>query len=128
MYLRQMGKVGMIIYSGAASLTVREDILEFFQQALQFSSDLYRKTTETVKEKGILVRPPYIDYPEKVEFIMEKSYMSSSLNPFVNRRPLNAVEISHLFLNLFLNTETNLLVSMIATSFAQMAQSKEVRK
>jgi hypothetical protein len=124
MYLRQMAKVGMITYSGAVSLTVREDILDFFQQALRFSSDLYKKATETGKEKGVLIRPPYIDYPEKVEFIKEKSYMSSSLNPFVNRRPLNAIEISHLFLN----TETNLLGSMIATSFAQMAQSKEVRK
>ncbi|WP_201712711.1 DUF3231 family protein [Rossellomorea arthrocnemi] len=124
MYLRQMAKVGMITYSGAVSLTVRKDILEFFQHALQFSSDLYAQSTQASKEKGILIRPPYIDYPEKVEFIKEKSYLSSSLNPFVHRRPLNAVEISHLFLN----TETNLLVSMIATSFAQMAESEEVRK
>lgn len=72
MYLRQMAKVGMITYSGAVSLTVREDILDFFQQALRFSSDLYKKATETGKEKGVLIRPPYIDYPEKVEFIKEK--------------------------------------------------------
>lgn len=124
MFLRQMSKVGMITYSAALSLAVREDLVNFFQGCLQFTSELYKKTTEVSVQKGILVRPPYISYPEKIEFVEDKAYLSASLNPFTHNRPLNAIEISHLFMN----TETNLLGSMLTTSFAQMAQSKEVRE
>jgi hypothetical protein len=123
MFMRQMAKVGMITYSGALSLAVRKDIVEFFQGCLQLTSDLYNKTTAEALKKGILVRPPYMAYPEKAEFIDEKKYFSASLNPFSEKRPLNAIEVSHLFMN----TETNLLGSMLTTSFAQMARSKEVK-
>ncbi|MGD6833963.1 DUF3231 family protein [Sutcliffiella halmapala] len=124
LFLRQMAKVGMITYSGALSLAVRDDLVKFFQDCLVSTSNLYKSTTEVSVQKGVLVRPPYISYPEKVGFVEGKDYLSASLNPFTSKRPLNAIEISHLFLN----TETNLLGSMLSTSFAQMAQSKEVRE
>lgn len=124
MFLRQMTKVGMATYSAALSLAVREDIVTFYQNALVFTSTLYKKATEVSSQKGILVRPPYISYPEKVEFVEGKDYLSASLNPFTSKRPLNAIEISHLFMNI----ETNLLGSMLSTSFSQMAQSTEVRE
>jgi hypothetical protein len=123
MFMRQMAKVGMITYSGALSLAVRKDIVEFFQGCLHLTGDLYKKTTAESLNKGILVRPPYIAYPDKTEFIDKKAYFSASLNPFAEKRPLNAIEVSHLFMN----TETNLLGSMLTTSFAQMASSKEVK-
>jgi hypothetical protein len=124
MFMRQMAKVGMITYSGALSLAIRQDIIDFFQGCLTFTSELYKKTTETALKMGILVRPPYIPYPKGVDFIDEKSYFSSSLNPFTEKRPLNAIEISHIFMN----TETNLLGSMLTTSFAQMARTTEVKE
>ncbi|MDV2686843.1 DUF3231 family protein [Alkalihalophilus lindianensis] len=124
MFLRQMAKVGMATYCGALSLAVREDLVEFFQDCLVSTSHLYKQTTEVSVQKGILIRPPYISYPEKVEFVEDKEYLGASLNPFTSQRPLNAIEISHLFMN----TETNLLGSMLTISFAQMAQSNEVRE
>ncbi|MBM7572423.1 DUF3231 family protein [Aquibacillus albus] len=124
MFLRQMAKVGMATYSAALSLAVREDIVKFLNDCLMFTSELYQKATELSVQKGIMIRPPYMSYPEKVEFIEDKSYFSASLNPFTSKRPLNAIEISHLFMNM----ETNLLGSMLTTSFAQMAHSKEVRE
>ncbi|MBE4910509.1 DUF3231 family protein [Bacillus luteolus] len=124
LFLRQMAKVGMVTYSSATSLAVREDIVGFFQDCLVSTSNIYKNTTEVSVQKGVLVRPPYISYPEKVEFVEDKEYLSASLNPFTSKRPLNAIEVSHLFMN----TQTNLLGSMLTTSFAQMAQSKEVRE
>ncbi|MGM0845787.1 MAG: DUF3231 family protein [Bacillota bacterium] len=123
MFMRQMAKVGMITYSGALSLAVRKDIVNFFQECLIFTSELYKKTTEAALEKGILVRPPYIPYPKEIDFVEDKNYFSGSLNPFTEKRPLNAIEISHLFMN----TETNLLGNMLTTSFAQMAETPEVK-
>jgi hypothetical protein len=124
MFMRQMAKVGMITYSGALSLAIRQDIVDFFQGCLTFTSELYKKTTDLSLKKGILVRPPYIPYPKEITFVDGKSYFSSSLNPFADKRPLNAIEISHLFMN----TETNLLGSMLTTSFAQMARTTEVKE
>ena len=124
MFMRQMAKVGMITYSAALSLAVRQDIVDFYQEGLTFTSDLYKKTTQTAVKKGILVRPPYIPYPKEIDFVDEKSYFSASLNPFTDKRPLNAIEISHLFMN----TETNLLGSMLSTSFAQMARTTDVKE
>ncbi|TYS14678.1 DUF3231 family protein [Rossellomorea vietnamensis] len=123
MFMRQMSKVGMITYSGALSLAVREDIINFYQGCLNFTSDLYQKTTETTLDMGILVRPPYMPYPKGIGFVEEKDYFSGSLNPFTEKRPLNAIEISHLFMN----TETNLLGNMLTTSFAQMAETPDVK-
>jgi hypothetical protein len=123
MFLRQMAKVGMVTYSGALTLTVREDLVNFFHGCLAFTSDLYKESTKVGTQKGIAVRPPYISYPKKVSYVQDDTYISVGLNPFAHKRALNAIEISHLFTN----TETNLLWSMLTTSFAQMAQLKDVR-
>ncbi len=121
-FIRQMAKVGMATSSVAMSIAYREDIINFYQNDLKHSSELYKNTTKTIEQKGLLVRAPYIAYPEKVEYVTDKSYLTGSLNPLTTKRPLNAIEISHLFMN----TETNLIGSMLAVSFAQMAKTKEV--
>jgi len=48
-------------------------------------------------------RPPYIEVPKETDYVDTKKYMSG-LNPFSETRPLNAVEISHLYLNVMTNT------------------------
>lgn len=121
-FMRQMAKVGMVTFSAALSLAVRKDIIKFYKKNLHLISNLYEKTTELSTQKGLIVRAPYIAYPEKVEYVKGKEYLTGSLNPLTHRRPLNAIEISHLFMN----TETNLIGSMLALSFSQMAQTKEV--
>lgn len=122
MFMRQMSKVGMTMLSAALSLAVRKDIISFYKRGLSLMSELYEKATEITTQKGLLIRSPYIPYPQKTEYVKGKAYLTGSLNPLTRKRSLNAIEISHLFMN----TETNLIGSMLAVSFAQMASTKDV--
>jgi hypothetical protein len=122
MYIRQMSKVGMLAYSGFLSLMAREDLILFYKTCLTESIGLYEDSTLLSNQKGVHVRPPYMEVPRKTDYIESKSYMGSPFPVFGKQRPLNAIEISHLFTNI----ETNLLGSMLSTLFAQMTTSKEV--
>ncbi|GAA0463827.1 DUF3231 family protein [Alkalibacillus silvisoli] len=122
-YVNQMARVGMVSYSGFVSMSAREDIRNYFINGLKEASILYDRSTQTMLEKGILTRAPYINYPKSTDFVDHKSYLSG-LNPFSEKRPLNTVEISHLFLNI----QTNTIGSKLATSLAQTSPREKVQK
>jgi hypothetical protein len=122
-YLNHMSKAGMLGYSGFLSMCARKDIRKIFKNALILTSDLFDESSEVLLQKGLYVRSPYIDYPKQKDFIDSKSYLSG-LNPFTNKRPLNAVEISHLNMNI----QTNLIGAKLSISFAQSSPRKEVQK
>jgi hypothetical protein len=75
-----------------------------------------------MKVKGVLVRSPYIPYPEKVEYIQDEHFFSGYLT--LHKRPLLAVEINHLSNNIEANTIGRTLIE----GFAQVAGKKEVRE
>lgn len=122
-YLNHMSKAGMIGYSGSLAMSARYDLIDYFSTALHKTASLYEKTTKLALEKGILTRPPYICMPSEVDYIDSKKYISG-FHLFSKNRPVNAVEISHLFLNI----QTNLIGYKICLSFAQTATSKEVKQ
>src|SRR5699024_7443119 len=113
-YVNNMAKIGMVAYSGYIAMSTRKDICAFFTKALTSSAELYNKTTEIALKKGINTRHPYIDTPKETDYVDTKKYMSG-LNPFSDKRPLNAVEISHLYAN----TVTNAMGVKLCLAFAQ---------
>jgi hypothetical protein len=122
-YVNHLSKAGMLGYSGSLSMSARKDIRELFKNALHMTSDLYDESTDILLKKGLFVRSPYIDYPQQKDFVDSKKYLSG-LNPFSNKRPLNSVELSHLFMNI----QTNLIGNKLSTAFAQSSPRKEVIK
>jgi hypothetical protein len=122
-YLNHMSKAGMLGYSGFLSMCTRVDIRKIFKEALSLTSDLFDKSSEVLLEKGLYMRSPYIDYPKQKDFIDSKSYLSG-MNPFTNKRPLNAIELSHLHMNI----QNNLIGSKLSISFAQLSPRKEIQK
>jgi hypothetical protein len=98
-YINHMSRAGMLAFSGLLSMSTRRDIRKFFKEELNKIADLYDEGSEVLLQKGLYVRPPYIDYPKQNDFVDSKSYLSG-LNPFTTKRPLNAVEISHLNINI----------------------------
>lgn len=122
-YLNHMAKMGMLGYSGFISMSAREDIRTYFREGLHETSELYEKTSKVALAKGVFTRAPFIAYPTKTDYIDSKKYLSG-LNPFSNKRALNAVEISHLFMNI----QTNLMGNKLASSFAQGTTREDVRK
>ncbi|SMQ86747.1 Protein of unknown function [Bacillus sp. OV166] len=122
-YLNHMSKAGMLGYSGFLSMSARRDIRKFFKDSLIKISELYDESSDVLLHKGLFIRSPYIDYPKQKDFVDSKSYLSG-LNPFSNKRPLNAIELSHLHMNI----QTNLIGAALCISFAQSSPRKEVQK
>ncbi|WP_163970936.1 DUF3231 family protein [Oceanobacillus halotolerans] len=121
-YVNHMAKVGMLSYSGFVSMSAREDIRNYFTQCLTETTGLYNQSIEIALSKGVSARHPYIEVPKETDYVDSKKYFSG-LNPFSDNRPLNSVEISHLYLN----TMTNTIGMKLCLGFAQTSPSKEVQ-
>lgn len=118
LYLRQMGISGLGAYSIALASSARIDIREFFTHNLMTTAELLNKTTTVLESKGLFIRPPYISHPETVEYVQKEGWMNGL---FGDKRPLNAAEITHLYMN----TVTNTIGKALMMAFAQVAKSKE---
>ncbi|MBM7609822.1 hypothetical protein JOD29_003098 [Lysinibacillus composti] len=122
-YIGHTVRAGLLAYGGFIGMSARKDIRAYFMEALTETSNLYETGADISLSKGLFVRPPYIPYPTKTDFVDSKKYFTG-LNPFNRKRPLNAVEISYLFMNI----KTNNLGSKLALSFAQTASTGKVKK
>ncbi|QQK74885.1 DUF3231 family protein [Salicibibacter cibarius] len=120
--MRHMGKVGMLSYSGFVSVSDREDIRTYFSQALSETNNLYNQASDIELAKGIAGKHPYIEVPKSIDYVDSKGYLSG-LNPFNDERPLNAIEISHLYMNVL----TNSIGMKLCIAFAQSSTHKEVQ-
>lgn len=121
-YVNHMAKVGMLAYSGFIAMSVKEDIRNYFTNGLIEVTKLYNQTIEIAAHKGINARHPYIEVPKETDYVDSKKYFSG-LNPFSEKRPLNAVEISHLYMNIL----TNVMGVKLCLAFAQTSPTKEIQ-
>lgn len=122
-YVNQMDRVGMLAYSGLISMSTRKDIRDYLTKGLSEAADLYNQTTDIALNKGLVARHPYIEVPKETDYVDSKKYLSG-LNPFTKKRPLNALEISHLYMN----TLTNSMGVKLCLAFAQTSPTKEVQE
>jgi len=119
-FIKSMAKVGLSTYAISRSLSTRQDVRAVFKTCIETTQELDDKAIEVMLNQGVLIRPPYLPTPEKVQFVKTKSFMSGFLG---KRRPLTAPEITQLFINL----DSNLLGSNLMTAFAQVAKSQQIR-
>ena len=121
-YVTHMARIGMITYGGFVTMSTKKKIRDYSIQALQDMAALYDHAVEIALEKGINARHPYIESPKQIDYVDSKKYFSG-LNPFSDKRPLNAVEISHLYMNI----QTNEMGVRLCLAFAQTSPSKVVQ-
>ncbi|MUK88278.1 DUF3231 family protein [Ornithinibacillus sp. L9] len=122
-YVSHMARVGMISYSGFLSMSSRVDIRDYYTDCLHETSKLFNQAIEIALSKGVNPRHPYIKVPKKSDYIGSKEYLSG-INPFSEKRPLNSIEISHLYFN----TLTNSIGIRLCLAFAQTSPNKEVQE
>ena len=120
-YLRQMGITGLSAYGVACGCSPRADVRAFYSHNVHTTLELLNRSTDLLLEKGIFVRAPQFPFPETPEFVENAGWLSGW---FGDRRPLNAVEVTHLWLN----TLTNALGRSLMLGFAQVASSADIRK
>ncbi|MGM8365725.1 DUF3231 family protein [Virgibacillus sp. W0181] len=122
LYIQNLGKLGMNAYTLALSNAARSDVFQFFKQSLSNATELLDQAVQIKLSKGIFTRPPYIPYPQMIEYVNKQNYLSGGW--FSDKRPLNAIEIT----NLYFNVERNTIGKALITGFSQVAASKEVRQ
>jgi hypothetical protein len=96
MYINKMSIHGLTGYAVALTTAIRADIRDFYTQVNDSTMELYNKSLNVKLSKGLYVRPPYISTPEKIDFVKKQSFLTGW---FGERRPINAVEISHIDVN-----------------------------
>ncbi|MGV3466087.1 MAG: DUF3231 family protein [Heyndrickxia sp.] len=120
-YLDYLGKAGMSIYSVAIPLVTRKDIRDFFIDCLRETVKLMDAVNETLKMKGVIMNPPPIPTPEKVEFIHKQSFLNGY---FGDQRSLHGLEIAHLYGNL----NNDITSKALITGFLQGVKLEKVKK
>ncbi|GGA71136.1 DUF3231 family protein [Ornithinibacillus halotolerans] len=120
-YMRDMASIGMNTYGTAIGFAAREDVHHYFSTSFAETNQLHKRAKNLMLEKGTYVRGPYIQAQAKPEFVKKQSFLTGW---FGERRPLTAMEIT----SLYANVQRNLLGASTLLGFAQVAQSKEVKK
>lgn len=90
-----MGQVAVPNYATVLTKVGRSDVVEFFDECLQITTKLYKKTLNLMLSKGIYDRPPKIPYPNEVEFMQKQETLLSTW--LGDRRPLDASELGEIF-------------------------------
>ena len=111
----------MAIYGLASSQVERDDIIQFYTEAVDETQRMYKITKDTAKAKSLYIRYPQIPKPKQIDFVTDNSFLTGF---FGEKRPLLGVEITALVLSI----RRNALGQALVAGFAQVAQSKEVRK
>ncbi|MBB6692825.1 DUF3231 family protein [Cohnella xylanilytica] len=119
-YLKYTSKAGISIYGIAVPLVTRPDVREFFTDCLVSTINLVNIVNNLLDAKGFLIKPPVIPTPQKIEFIKKQSFLNGF---FGDVRPLQALEITHLYDNV----ENNAISSAVLTGFCQSASTEQVR-
>lgn len=118
-YLKYTAKAGMSIYSVGIPLVYRNDVKEFFRHCMNSTMDLMEQIKEILMNKGLIMKPPLIPVPEKVEFVHQ-----DFLNGFFGHvRPLHALEIAHYYDNI----ENNVTSKALIMAFAQVVKDEKIR-
>lgn len=120
LYLRQMSVLGMTAGALAVGACARSDASILFMDVIAGAVELHDRARQLLLAKGIYIRPPTISPPGKAEFISKQSFLTGF---FGDKRPLTAIEVTHLFLN----TQTNAMGKAMMMGFAQVASSSDVK-
>ncbi|CAG7613789.1 DUF3231 family protein [Paenibacillus allorhizosphaerae] len=120
-YLKYVGKAGISLYAIAIPLVTRSDVRAFYTQCIDLTVKLMNQINEILIRKGLLTKPSYIPYPDRVDFIKEQSYLNGF---FGDVRPLQALEITHLYDNI----ENNATSKAVLLGFSQITKTDQTRK
>ncbi|CAA7600262.1 Protein of unknown function (DUF3231) [Acididesulfobacillus acetoxydans] len=121
LYTTLMAHYGVLGFGLAFTSSSRPDISEFFAACLDHSQEMTQRAHTVLLAKGLLPRAPNIPIPDRVEYVHDVSSFYKGL--IGDKRPLNALEIEHLFVNIVSRSLRNTLI----TGFEQCTKSKLVK-
>lgn len=119
-YLKHLSVAGMATYSLAKGVSIRQDVKALFSTLYQDASQLQDMSVNLLVHKGIPIRPPVIIYPKQIDYVQKESFLSGIIG---RQRPLSAIEIAHIGINL----EKNNIGKQLLLGFAQVAQTPVIK-
>ncbi|WP_232223869.1 DUF3231 family protein [Anoxybacteroides tepidamans] len=119
-YANQMTQFKISSHMTSIVMASRRDIHELFTQFIQDAIEVNRSVRDVMKQKGVYIRPPYMSYPKKVDYVEKQNFLTGW---FGRRRPLLAVEAAYLVAN----SINNRIAQATLIGFAQVAQDPEIR-
>jgi hypothetical protein len=119
-YTRIMNVYIELKYVYSLSRSYRSDFRDFFAKGIITAREIYQKSTDVLLAKGLISKSPYITIPDKIDKIETKTFYGSL---FGGKRPLNAVEISHLYHSI----ETRILFSTLELAFCQAVKNEKIK-
>lgn len=118
-FIYNMAMFAVNFYALSKTLSVRSDIVEYFNTCLMEVNEYETKLKQTLVDKGLYMRSPHVIPVKETSFVESKNFMGGL---FGDKRPLNVIEIT----NIYTNLKRNALGKTIMVGFSQVAQSKEV--
>ncbi|MEK5522065.1 hypothetical protein B5V89_19320 [Heyndrickxia sporothermodurans] len=122
MYIQKLEIVAMATIGIAIGVSARSDVSDFFRNLLVSVSELHDKARKVMLSKGVYVRPPHIPSPDKVDYVNKQGFLFDFLGS--HKRPLTAIEITHLYINI----QTNAMGKALMAGFAQVCHNKDVKQ
>ena len=119
-YLKYAAKAGMSLYAVAVPLVMREDTREFFIYCNQCTTILLGQINNVLMKKKLIAKPPIIPTPEGILKVDKQSYLNGFLGEV---RPLQALEIIHLWDNIENNTTSKALL----LGFYQIVKDQNIK-
>ncbi|MDN3018947.1 DUF3231 family protein [Paenibacillus sp. BSR1-1] len=120
-YIHTMAMHGSQSYSLAFTLSIRQDLRNFYYQCNIDTMDLYNQSIEVLIAKKLLDKPPYYSTPDKIHFINTLDYVTDLLG---SKRSMNSIECG----NIYFNIEKSLITKACLIAFKQVCKDKAIIK
>ncbi|MFT5873704.1 MAG: hypothetical protein ACI8WT_002651 [Clostridium sp.] len=118
-YLCFMSRSAMHNYTLALNQIARSDIRAFFSKRIYESVDLYNNSADIKLSKGIFIKAPRVEVTKGINYVKSQSFITDW---FGEKRPLLAIEITHVFTMIF----ANIVGKAITTAFGQVTKGKKI--
>lgn len=123
-YTRLMHRFILIDYANALTISSRPDFRNYFFECINTSQEIVQKATDILLAKGLVIKPPHLVIPDRVDYVHDKKYFGTKIGMIMgDKRPLNALEISHIFSTM----ETKKLLRILTIGLRQVAKSEKVK-
>ncbi|OXT15451.1 hypothetical protein B9K06_20955 [Bacillus sp. OG2] len=114
-------RFAVLSHTMGLNISSREDVFILYSEFYEEANHVLKEILDTMKGKGIFVRPPYIPYPDKLDIVEKHSFVKGWMG---KRRSLLAIEAAQLFDNGI----TNQMGKELLTGFIQTVRDPQIKE
>jgi hypothetical protein len=119
-FMLNAARFAVLSHTMGLNISSREDVYILYSEFNEEANIVLKEILDTMKGKGIFVRPPYIPYPDKRDIVEKQSFLRGWMG---KRRPLLAIEAAQLFDNGI----TNQMGKELLTGFIQTVRDPQIK-